>query len=56
MAVLEDDSFLFERLFFPLSYLFLQLCKQRTGTCGMTLENKCFFIANLEQENIQLSI
>lgn len=31
MAVLEDDSFLFESLFFPFSYLFLQLCKQSFG-------------------------
>lgn len=54
MAVLEDDSFLFERLFFPISYLLLQLCKQRMGTCGMTLKNKCFFMANPKQENIQL--
>lgn len=54
MAVLEDDSFLFERLLFPLSYLLLQLCKQRMGTCGMTLKNECFFMANPKQENIQL--
>lgn len=56
IAVLEDDSFLFERLFFPLSYLLLQLCKQRMGTCGMTLKNKCSFTANPELENIQLGI
>lgn len=56
MALLEDDSFLFERLFFPLSYLLLQLCKQRMGTCGMTLKNKYSFMANPKQENIQLAI
>lgn len=31
MAFLEQDSFLFQRLFLPLSYLRLQLCKQRIG-------------------------
>lgn len=55
MAALEDDSFLFERLF-PLSYLLSQLCKQRMGTCGTTFKNKCSFMANPKQENIQLGI